>query len=159
MSASPQTRRTRLAVFGSVGAERPALEDRLPSPAVAAVLERVYAAIAASAAVIASPIIDRAVAEGRISRVERHELRRSLADADLVAAHPQVVSLEARGVLREALAATRRAAPAIAAPVLAAAVAEERLTPAQEERILSRLRTSPASALRGRAAEHPGSVS
>ena len=46
-------------------------------------------------------------------------------------------------MLREALAAIRRAAPAIAKPILDEAVDAERLTPAQEQRILERLRISP----------------
>jgi hypothetical protein len=148
MKATPEIRRTRLAVFGSVAAERP------QSPAVNAVLEHVYAAVAANARVIATPIIDRAVEEGRITRDERHQLLLELADPRTADPAPGagVVSIGAQRVLREALAAIRRAAPAIAAPILDDAVADERLTRAQEERILERLRTSPASALRGHAA-------
>jgi len=131
MIAAPQTRRTRLAVFGSVAAS---------SPAVGAVLEAIYDSIAASTPEIAAPIVDRAVAEGRITRVERHELMRALSDP----AAPPVAGLGARHVLREALAAVRRAAPAIAAPILDDAVRSERLTGAQRERILDRLRTSTA---------------
>jgi len=52
-------------------------------------------------------------------------------------------SAAARRVLREVLAAIRRAAPTIARPILDEAVDEERLTPAQKRRILERLRTSP----------------
>jgi hypothetical protein len=42
----------------------------------------------------------------------------------------------------------RRAAPGIARPILDEAVDAERLTPAQEQRILERLRSSPARVLR-----------
>jgi hypothetical protein len=49
-----ETRRTRRVVFGSVAAARPPA-----TPAVGAVLERVYDSIAASAPAIAAPIIDR----------------------------------------------------------------------------------------------------
>jgi hypothetical protein len=62
-------------------------------------------------------------------------------------------------VLREALAAVRRAAPAIATPILDDAVDQERLTAAQERRILERLRISPATALRAATAQPAGSVS
>jgi hypothetical protein len=132
----------------------------MPSPAVSAVLEQVYDAIAAAAGVIAAPIVERALAEGRISRRERHELLLELgdpasADVDSGAA---VMSIGAQRVLREALAAIRRAAPAIAAPILDDAVAREHLTRAQEQRILDRLRTSPASALRAPAERHAGSA-
>jgi hypothetical protein len=109
------------------------------------VLELVYESIAASAPQIVSPILDRAVGAGTISRVERHELLRVISGSapteDSAGAAP------ARAVLREALAAVRRAAPEIAAPILREAVGSERLTQAQEQRILERLRTSPAGAL------------
>jgi hypothetical protein len=58
------------------------------------------------------------------------------------------LSREARGTLREALVALRRAAPGIARPILDEAVQAERLTPAQERRILERLRFGPARVLR-----------
>jgi hypothetical protein len=145
MSTVPEIRRTRIAVFGSVAAQRP------PSPAVSAVLEQVYDAIAASARVIAAPVIERAVEEGRITRRERHELLLELGDPSS-APGAGVASIGAQRVLREALAAIRRAAPAIAAPILDDAVADERLTYAQEARILDRLRMHPASLLRGPAA-------
>jgi hypothetical protein len=149
MSLDPEPRRTRLAVFGSLTADRGSA-DRVASPAVAAVLDQVYGRIAAAAPAIATPIVDRAVAEGRITRVCRHELLRELSapDAAVEAPGTAVVDLEARRVLREALAAIRAAAPAVAAPILDEAVAAERLTPAQRERVLDRLRTSPANALR-----------
>jgi len=144
-----ETRHARLVVFGSVAAARPPA-----TPAVGAVLERVYDSIAASAPAIAAPIIDRAVDEGRITRVERHELLRELRDPGTVD-----FSHGARSVLREALAAVRRAAPAIAMPILDDAVDQERLTAAQERRILERLRISPATALRAATAQPAGSVS
>ena len=149
-TAAPDIRRTRLAVFGSVAAEG----DRRPSPAVSAVLGQVYETIAASAPLIAAPIVDRAVEDGRISRHERHRLLLELGDPESAdaASGAAVISIGAQRVLREALAAVRRAAPVIAAPILDDAVAREHLTLAQEQRILDRLRTSPASALRGGAA-------
>jgi hypothetical protein len=139
-----ETRPRRIAVFGSVAAERPA---ELPfTQAARAVLERVLAAIAAEVPRIARPILDRAVAEGTISRDERHALLSELTDPDRAPAEPAASSPGARGVLREALAAVRRASPQIAAPILREAVADERLTEAQERRILERLRSSPARA-------------
>ena len=107
-------------------------------------LERVLAAIAAEVPRIARPILDRAVAEGTISREERHALLHELTDPDRAPAGACRLSPGARGVLREALAAVRRASPQIAAPILHEAVADERLTEAQERRILERLRSSPA---------------
>lgn len=144
--AQPEPQRTRIAVFGSVAAERPAVEvaGSCPPP-VRAVLDRVYQSIAASAPTIVSPILDRAVGEGTISRVERHELLRVISGSS--ASDDSSAAAPARAVLREALAAVRRAAPEIAAPILREAVGSERLTQAQEQRILQRLRTSPASAL------------
>jgi hypothetical protein len=143
--AQPEPQRTRIAVFGSVASERPAADDAggCPPP-VRAVLELVYESIAESAPGIVSPILDRAVGEGTISRVERHELLRVIGGSS---ATDDAAAAPARAVLREALAAVRRAAPEIAAPILREAVGSERLTRAQEQRILERLRTSPASAL------------
>jgi hypothetical protein len=139
----------RIAVFGSVAAPDEEREAAL-SPAASAVLERVHEAIAANAPSIVKPILDRAVAEGAITRAERHAMLLELSGEAIVAQEPAAsVSLGARGALREALAAIRGAAPGIARPILDQAVDEERLTPAQERRILERLRSSPARALRG----------
>ena len=158
---APQFPFTRIAVFGAVARE-PALAEAAAaqalSPAARAVLERVLASIASSASAIARPILDRAVEEGTITRTERHALLRELSaprdpdDAPAAAVTPPP-SLGARRVLREALAAIRRAAPAIAQPILDEAVDAERLTPAQERRILERLRISPSQVLRRPAPE------
>ena len=146
---------TRIAVFGAIAAEHElaeASEAQGLSPAARAVLERVLASIASSASAIAQPILDRAVEEGTITRTERHALLRELSaptdSDDAPAAADAPPSLGARRVLREALAAIRRAAPGIAQPILDEAVDAERLTPAQEKRILERLRISPAQVLR-----------
>jgi|HubBroStandDraft_6_1064221.scaffolds.fasta_scaffold159639_3 hypothetical protein len=153
---APQVPFTRIAVFGAIGPEPPlaqAAEAQALSPAARAVLERVLASIASSASAIAQPILDRAVEEGTITRSERHALLRELSapgdpdDAPAPAVTP-LPSLGARRVLREALAAIRRAAPGIAQPILDEAVDAERLTPAQEKRILERLRISPSQVLR-----------
>lgn len=144
----------RIAVFGSVAADRPLAteRDQAFSPAARAVLERVLSAIASSAPSIAKPILDRAVAEGAITRAERHELLLELSDpaaAGEAVWQAPMVSQGARRVLREALIAIAGAAPAIARPILDEAVDAERLTLAQERRILERLRWSPAGARRG----------
>jgi hypothetical protein len=139
----------RIAVFGSVAAADERSEPVL-SPAARAVLERVHEAIASNAPSIVKPILDRAVAAGAITRAERHAMLLELSGAAIVEdGAAGTVSLGARGALRDALAAIRRAAPSIARPILDQAVDEERLTPAQERRILERLRSSPARALRG----------
>jgi len=145
----------RIAVFGAIAAEPPLAlpaDTNALSPAARAVLERVLASIASSASSIAQPILDRAVEEGTITRAERHALLRELsAPSDPDDAPDDDVpppSLGARRVLREALAAIRRAAPGIAQPILDEAVDAERLTPAQEKRILERLRISPSQLLR-----------
>jgi len=159
---SPETHRTRLAVFGSVAAARPVAGEEPPTvPPVRAVLEQVLASIAQHTPSIAEPILDRALAEGKITRVERHALLRELGDPE--AARPPegaaASSVPARRVLREVLAAVRRAAPTIAEPILDAALDSERLTAAQRQRVLERLRTSPPAALRQRpTAEVAGSV-
>ena len=146
--------RTRIAVFGSIAAERPVpLDDPAPadqglSPAARAVLEGVLATIAARAPSIARPILDRAVADGSITRAERHELLRELsgprAGGDDEEPGTTPASFGARVVMREAFAAIRRAAPGIARPILDEAVGAERLTAAQEQRILERLRIGPS---------------
>jgi hypothetical protein len=141
----------RVAVFGSVAAERPLPSDRDQplSPPARAVLERVIEEIASNAPAIARPILDRAVLEGAITRAERHAMLAELGDPEVAANSVASESHGARRTLREALAAVRRAAPAIARPILDQAVDAERLTPAQERRILERLRSSPARVLRG----------
>jgi hypothetical protein len=140
----------RIAVFGSVAAERPLASDRDDafSPAARAVLERVIEAIASSAPAVAGPILDRAVADGAITRAERHLMLLELSDPAASSDPAPEVSLQARGALREALAELRRAAPGIARPILDEAVDTERLTAAQERRILERLRSGPARVLR-----------
>ena len=145
----------RIAVFGSASAERASRAAAPPPPAsTRAVLERVFAQIGAQAPLIARPILDRAVAEGTITLDERDELLRELADPQAIAEQEDAKSRAgARIVVTEALAAIRLAAPAIAEPILRAAVAEERLTPAQSGRILERLRSSPGAAFR---VAHPG---
>ena len=165
----PQVPFRRIAVFGAIAAQPPLAlpaDAHALSPAARAVLERVLASIASSASSIAQPILDRAVEEGTITRAERHALLRELsapgdpddaeaeADADDDADPAPPPSLGARRVLREALAAIRRAAPGIAQPILDEAVDAERLTPAQEKRILERLRISPAQVLRRRPGAH-----
>src|SRR5579862_4324269 len=124
--------RTRIAVFGSVAAVR-------PLPTSDAVLEAVLDAIAHEAPAVALPILDRALDEGRITPPEHRALVRELDGRGA----PPAASPQARRVLSEALAAVRRAAPRIAEPILEAAVAEQRLSAAQERRILDRLRLSP----------------
>ena len=165
-AAETKLHRTRIAVFGAFPAERPLPpqgDERLLSPPAHAVLEHVLESIASSAPSIAQPILDRAVGDGTITRTERHELLRELSDRgaspDAPGASP--VSVGARRVLREALAAIRRAAPSIAQPILDEAVDAERLTAAQQRRILERLRISPARVLRGApgAAQLAGGVS
>ena len=157
----PQVPFRRIAVFGAIAAEPPLAlpaDTHALSPAARAVLERVLASIASSASSIAQPILDRAVEEGTITRAERHTLLRELsAQSDPDDAPDDDVpppSLGARRVLREALAAVRRAAPGIAQPILDEAVDAERLTPAQEKRILERLRISPSQLLRRRPGAH-----
>jgi hypothetical protein len=147
----PSSAPRRLAVFGSVSAERPSRANvEAPPSAAREVLERVFAEIAAQAPLIARPVLDRAAAAGAITASERDELLLELAepqasrDADDGSGRSGAV----RTVLREALAAVRRASPSIAEPMLRAAVADGLVTAAQEERILTRLSASPASSFR-----------
>jgi hypothetical protein len=145
----------RIAVFGSIAAERPSREpgespgEQSPADTARVVLERVFAEITAKAPRIAQPILDRALAEHSITPAERDELLRELGDPNAPAAAAPL-SAEADGVLREALAAIRHASPAIAEPILRHAVEAECLPEAQEQRILERLRSSPTTALRAR---------
>ncbi len=93
VAAAPQSSR-RVAVFGSVAAEQEMTADRdqTLSPPARAVLELVFESIASSAPAIARPILDRAVAEGAITRAERHAMLIELSDPaaseeDVVVAH------------------------------------------------------------------------
>jgi hypothetical protein len=141
----------RLAVFGSVSAERPsrALVET-PDSAAREVLERVFAEIAAQAPVIARPVLDRALAAAAITTAERDELVRELAVPEASADSPPAPdrSVAASNALREALSAVRRASPGIAETILDAAVADGLLTAAQEQRIVGRLSSSPAATFR-----------
>jgi hypothetical protein len=154
LTSPPAPTARRIVVFGSIAAERaPAalerdLPARAPSPATRAVLEHVFAAIAAQTREIAQPILDRAVADGALTGGEHDELLRELGEPSAQAPAAVAVRPVAREVLREALAAIRAASPDIAAPILREAVASERLTAAQEQRILERLRTRTTAALR-----------
>jgi hypothetical protein len=144
----------RVAVFGSFAASsatspRPLTHSsnqeqdsgygRLPpsSPAATAVNERIRVLLAAKAPAIARPILDRALAAGTITDSERSDLLGEFAgtSAAVVSERSAVAHLH-----REILAAVGRAAPALAKPLLKEAVASERLTAAQERRILERLR-------------------
>ena len=85
----------RIAVFGSVAAPDVRREPVL-SPAARAVLERVHEAIAANAPSIVKPILDRAVADGAITRAERHAMLLELSGAAIVEEEPAVSSAWAR---------------------------------------------------------------
>jgi hypothetical protein len=151
----------RIAVFGSV-ASRPQPEpdeyDRQPpapasrfSPSANAVLERSLDLVAANATRIARPILDHAVATGSITGDERSDLLEEFAGATTPAVEPRPALLRLR---QEILAAIRRAAPTLAHPLLREAIASERLTLAQEHRIIDHLsHTDAISARRGRTAE------
>jgi hypothetical protein len=148
--ASTASEPTRIAVFGSV-AERPARRrtqlatpPRFLSPSAAAVFERTLELITTKAPVIAAPILDRGVAVGTITRAERRELLEELSGrADPFVSVPR--SEQAARLRHEAYAAVRRAAPKLAQPLLHEAVKTERLTAAQERRIIERLRQGPVA--------------
>ncbi len=162
---TPRSRETRahaprrIAVFGSVCTERPPQEAvQAPASAARAVLERVFEQIRAQAPLIAEPILDRAVDEGKVTLEQRDELLRELADPQAAGGETSATTTRAgvgtRIVLREAFAAIRLAAPALADPILREAVADALLTPAQARRILERLRSSATTAfLRASTAE------
>jgi hypothetical protein len=160
----------RIAVFGSL-ASRPQPEPgeddrqrRAPtapaaptiraarfSPSATAVLERSLDLVAANATRIARPILDHAVATGAINGDERTDLLEEFAGTTAPLPDPRPALLRLR---QEILAAIRRAAPDLAHPLLVKAIASERLTPAQEHRIITHLtHTDAVSARRGRTAE------
>ncbi|HEY5389675.1 MAG TPA: hypothetical protein VIJ83_03895 [Solirubrobacteraceae bacterium] len=133
-------------MFGSLAPQSRALL----SPAARAVFERILAAVAEQAPAIARPLLDRSVADGSLTREERHEVLAEL-EANAAPNSPRArawQSFAMRRASRDVLAAVRRAAPAIAQPILAEAVADERLTTAQAQRILERVRDFPVSAFR-----------
>jgi|GEM_PF-4663620 hypothetical protein len=111
-----------------------------PSPAATAVLERVRVLLAAKTPGIAGPILDRALAAGTITDTERSGLLEELGGAS--ADHASGRAAAVARLHQEVLAAVRRAAPTLAKPLLNEAVASERLTAAQERRILEHLRLS-----------------
>jgi hypothetical protein len=106
-------------------------------PDTAAVVDRARELIAARSPEIASPLLDQALAAGAITEAERVELLHELVG---VPDSGWALSVAAQRLRRQVRAAIARAAPALARPLLDAAVADERLTPAQEGRILRRLR-------------------
>ena len=143
---APAAPRRRIAVFGSLAPQSRALL----SPAARAVFERILAAVAEQAPAIARPLLDRSVADGSLTREERHDVLAEL-EAGAAPNGPRArawQSFAMRRASREVLAAVRRAAPAIAQPILAEAVADERLTTAQAQRILERVRDFPVAAFR-----------
>jgi|SRR5579863_472934 len=143
---APAAHRRRIAVFGSLAPQSRALL----SPAARAVFERILAAVAEQAPAIARPLLDRSVADGSLTREERHEVLAGL-EANESASDGRErrwQSFAMRRASREILAAVRRAAPGIAQPILAEAVADERLTTAQAQRILERVRDLPISVFR-----------
>ena len=148
--ASTVSAATRIAVFGSVAERRTgrrtplATPPRFLSPSAAAVFDRALELISSKAPSIAAPVLDRSVAVGRITRAERRELLDELTGVGEPVAGPPRSEQVAR-VRHEAFAAVRRAAPRLAQPLLTDAVKTERLTPAQERRIVERLRQGPAA--------------
>jgi hypothetical protein len=146
----------RVAVFGSIAApleprrwpldrpQKPSVgggQERLakPSPAATAVLERVRVLLADKAPAIARPILDRALAAGKITDAERSDLLEELSGASATHASERAAVAQLHEEIRGAL---RRAAPTLAQPLLKEALASERLTAAQERRIVERLRLS-----------------
>jgi hypothetical protein len=106
--------------------------------------QAVLDAIAAAASAIAAPILDDALRRGRVDHEQHDSLVGALRD-------PRVASTPAGAeeclVLREAHAAIRRAAPAIATPLLDAAVARGELRSDERDRVLDRLAHSPSVVL------------
>jgi len=136
---------TRIAVFGSVTVPPPQEAEpvrvtRVLSPNAAAVLDRALELVAANSPGIACPILDRALAAGTISAAERADLLSELVGAPGSSLPTRTEA--ARRLRHEVRAAIGRAAPGLARPLLDEAVASERLTRAQEVRILERLSQS-----------------
>ena len=129
----PEASPTRIAVF------TPATEVR--SPSANAVLERAFELIAASSPAIAAPILDRALTAGTITASERARLLGEIVGSPIPPRdEPRAELVRLRHQIRDAIA---RAAPQLARPLLDDAVASERLTPAQQARIIQRLRRGP----------------
>jgi hypothetical protein len=128
---------TAVPVFG------PPSDAAVSSPNATAVLERALALVAARSPEIACPILDRAVAAGTISSAERAELLGEVVGS--ASAAYEAPSAEAMRLRHQIRVAIGRAAPLLARPLLDEAVASERLTPAQELRILRRLRRGVSS--------------
>ncbi|HUB75767.1 MAG TPA: hypothetical protein VL977_01860 [Solirubrobacteraceae bacterium] len=109
-----------------------------PPPGASAILTRTLELIAARSPAIATPILDSALGAGTITRAEHAALLAELVGVPSSAGGPARDVVER--LRHQIRAAIRRAAPVLARPLLDQAVAERRLTPAQEVRILRRLR-------------------
>lgn len=114
---------------------------------VRGVLREIHAAAARELPGIATPIIDKAVADARITREQGERLREAadrLSKAGPMHLDPQALGVElgdrdVRGVVFEVARAAAARVPDIARPIVDRAVEEDRITRAEGERILAKL--------------------
>ena len=105
---------------------------------VRAVLEDIRAAVAKQAPEIAGPVIDKAEQDGKITAAQADKLRQAAQDlAD--GKRPGIRSLgrdaDVHEVVHKAFAAAADKAPGIAEPIIDKAVADNKITEAQADRI------------------------
>ena len=113
---------------------------------VRAVLKDVRDAVADQAPAIAGPVIDKAENDGKITEAQADKLRQAAQDlAD--GKRPDIRGLgrdeDVRAVIKDAFAAAHDKAPGIAAPIIDKAVADDKITEAQADRIRQLVRRGP----------------
>ena len=113
---------------------------------VRAVLKDIRDAVADQAPAIAGPMIDKAENDGKITAAQADKLRQAaqeLADGK----RPDIRGLgrdeDVQEVIQDAFAAARDKAPGIAEPIIAKAVADDKITEAQADRVRQLVRRGP----------------
>lgn len=119
--------------------------DALPA-GERALLGRVFSGLSAAAPDIARPLLDRGVADGTITAAQEERFLGRLRAAEGDAAPPPAdapPSPAAQALFQGVFGAIRAELPVIARPLVAAAVADGSITPAQAERLTGRFEAGP----------------
>lgn len=112
-----------------------------PSAATAAVFGDVAQAIAKQTPSVAGPIVDKAVADGKITKAQGDELKRAADDlasdgrGALFAHRDLLADANVRDVVRDVAKALATQAPAIAKPIVDKAVADGKITQAEADKL------------------------
>ena len=116
---------------------------------VRAVLEDIHAAVAKQAPAIAGPVIDKAENENKITSAQADALRKAAEDI-AAGKRPDIRALprdeDVHRVIKEAFAAAHEKTPGIAEPIIDKAVADNKITEAQADRIREMIKKGPRPA-------------